>query len=432
MTLTTIFAKVLNMNLTASLVIVLVMAARFVLRRSPKVFSYALWAVVLFRLLCPASLPSPVSLLGLLDAPVAQTEGITTTVEYIPHNMAEPAETESTQTQAPAEPQKEPLSTAEIMTYIWLSGIAVMAVTGVGNYFRFRSHLTGAVQLRDNIYLVDHIDSAFAAGLIRPRIYLSSDIPLNQQGYIIAHEQYHIRRLDYVARHLSFAALCIHWFNPLVWLAFVLSGRDLEMSCDEAVIKRMGEGIRADYCASLLSFATGRRIIAGTPLGFGEGDTKGRIKNMAEWKQPRKWVSVVSFLLCFTILTACAANPEREVVITGNDGSFGADIALSVDEMEMPVNEDESHSLPGEYIRRGAYVACDACGVSMITISRKTIAELTVGCNDHSVNHTHQYTTVTTYGTCSYCGSCMDYQSNRVSCKYVDPQMTISQAAENL
>lgn len=344
MTLAQIFAKVLNMSLTASLVIVLVIAARFILRKSPKVFSYALWAVVLFRLLCPVSLPSPVSLLGLLDAPVAQTEGITTMVEYIPYKVVETAaenpqpdhqpqnpvaQTPAQSQQTTVETKRNPLSTAEIVTYIWLAGIAVMVIVGVGSYLRFRKHLTGAMQVKDNIYLVDHIDSAFVAGLIRPKVYLPSDIPLKQMGYIIAHEQYHIRRLDHVTKHLSFAALCIHWFNPFVWIAFILSGKDLEMSCDEAVIKKLGEGIRADYSASLLSLATGRRIIAGTPLAFGEGDTKSRIKNMAKWKQPKKWVSIVSFILCLTILTACAANPEQAVVISKNDGSFDANVVQS-------------------------------------------------------------------------------------------------------
>lgn len=341
MTLTRIFAKVLNMSLTASLVIVLVIAARFVLRKSPKVFSYALWAVVLFRLLCPVSLPSPVSLLGLLDAPVAQTEGITTTVEYLPYKVVETAaenpqidrlpqnpaaQTPAQSQQTTVETKRNPLSAAEIVTYIWLAGIAVMVIAGVGSCLRFRRHLTVAVQVRDNIYLVDHIDSAFVAGLICPKVYLPSDIPLKQMGYIIAHEQYHIRRLDHVTKHLSFAALCIHWFNPFVWIAFILSGKDLEMSCDEAVIKKLGEGIRADYSASLLSLATGRRIIAGTPLAFGEGDTKSRIKNMAKWKQPKKWVSIVSFILCFTILTACAANPTQPVVVSKNDGSFDTNV----------------------------------------------------------------------------------------------------------
>lgn len=344
MTLTQIFAKVLNMSLTASLVIVLVIAARFILRKSPKVFSYALWAVVLFRLLCPVSLPSPVSLLGLLDAPVAESDGITSSVEYVPTNaggyreiiVQNPVRTEIPDVPMPQQNQQvyvpspaKSVSVAEIITYVWIAGMAVLFLVGIGSYFRFRRHLTGACQLKGNIYLVDHIDSAFVAGLFSPKIYLPSDLPVKQMRYIIAHEQYHLKRSDHVAKHLAFAALCIHWFNPLVWAAFILSGKDMEMSCDEAVIKKLGEGIRADYSASLLTLAMGHRIIAGSPLAFGEGDTKGRIKNMANWKQPRKWVSVLSWIVCLAVLTACAANPEKEVVTSKNDGSFDANVVLS-------------------------------------------------------------------------------------------------------
>ena len=348
MTLTQIFAKVLNMSLTASLVIVLVIAARFILRKSPKVFSYALWAVVLFRLLCPVSLPSPVSLLGLLDAPVAESDGITSSVEYVPTNaggyreiiVQNPVRTEipdvpmpQQNQQADVQPQVKSVSVAEIITYVWIAGMAVLFLVGIGSYFRFRRHLTGACQLKGNIYLVDHIDSAFVAGLFSPKIYLPSDLPVKQMRYIIAHEQYHLKRFDHVAKHLAFAALCIHWFNPLVWAAFILSGKDMEMSCDEAVIKKLGEGIRADYSASLLTLAMGHRIIAGSPLAFGEGDTKGRIKNMAKWKQPRKWVSVLSWIVCLAVLTACAANPEKEVVTSKNDGSFDANVVQSAEEI---------------------------------------------------------------------------------------------------
>lgn len=344
MTLTQIFAKVLNMSLTASLVIVLVMAARFVLRKSPKVFSYALWAVVLFRLLCPVSLPSPVSLLGLLDAPVAESDGITSSVEYILTNadgyreiiVQNPVRTEipdvpmlQQNQQVDVLSQVKSVSVAEIITYVWVAGMAVLFLVGIVSYLRFRRHLTGACQLKGNIYLVDHIDSAFVAGLVFPKIYLPSDLPVKQMRYIIAHEQYHLKRFDHIAKHLAFVALCIHWFNPLVWAAFILSGKDMEMSCDEAVIKKLGEGIRADYSVSLLTLAMGHRIIAGSPLAFGEGDTKGRIKNMASWKKPRKWVSVLSCIVCLAVLTACAANPEKGAVTSKNGGSFEANVVQS-------------------------------------------------------------------------------------------------------
>lgn len=336
-----IFSKVLNMSLTASLVIGIVIAARFALRKSPKIFSYALWAVVLFRLLCPVSIPSPLSAFGFLDASTAPNEGITTSIEYVEvyrevieqpqapaelpelPEMAEQVHTPNTET------PKEPLSLKAVLPWLWLAGVVGMMLFGIVTYVRFRVHLTGAVPMERNVYLVDHIDSAFVAGVLRPRIYLPSDLPETEMSYILEHEKYHLRRLDHVAKHLAFLALSIHWFNPLVWVAFILSGKDMEMSCDEAVIQKLGEGIRADYSVSLLNLATGRKIIAGSPLAFGEGDTKGRVLNMARWKQPKKWVRILSFVLCIAILTACAANPDKEVVISKNDGSFDANVVQS-------------------------------------------------------------------------------------------------------
>lgn len=391
MTLTQIFAKVLNMSLTASLVIVLVIAARFILRKSPKVFSYALWAVVLFRLLCPVSLPSPVSLLGLLDAPVAESDGITSSVEYVPTNaggyreiiVQNPVRTEIPDVPVPQQNQQvdvpspaKSVSAAEIITYVWIAGMAVLFLVGIGSYFRFRRHLTGACQLKGNIYLVDHIDSAFVAGLFSPKIYLPSDLPVKQMGYIIAHEQYHLKRFDHVAKHLAFAALCIHWFNPLVWAAFILSGKDMEMSCDEAVIKKLGEGIRADYSASLLTLAMGHRIIAGSPLAFGEGDTKGRIKNMANWKRPRKWVSVLSWIVCLAVLTACAANPEKEVVTSKNDGSFDANVVQSAEEIHA-LDATESLSFSDTFLSTDGSVTFQIAVQNMIKTPSMPVVEVT-------------------------------------------------------
>lgn len=346
MTLFEIFSKILNMSLTASVVIGVVFLARLALRKCPKVFSYALWAVVLFRLLCPVSLPSPVSLLGLLDTPTTQSEGVATSVQYVTYGTVKgvyrdltasgPVKTEMTEDSgrnneriAVSNPKVSALDASTIVASIWLAGVGVMILFGIGSYVRFRRHLTGALWLKENIYLADHIDSAFVAGLFAPKIYLPSDLPAKQMVYIIAHEQYHIRRFDHVVKHLSYLALCIHWFNPLVWVAFILSGKDMEMSCDEAVIKRLGDDIRADYSASLLALAMGRRIIAGTPLAFGEGDTKGRVLNMAKWKRPKLWVSVTCGILCIAILTACAANPLSDIVTSKNDGSFDINVVQS-------------------------------------------------------------------------------------------------------
>ena len=196
------------------------------------------------------------------------------------------------------------------MAGVWLAGAALLLLSSLTSMLRLRRRLVGAVRLRDNIYLADRIPSPFVMGLLRPRIYLPSTLKEVERGYILLHEQHHIRRRDHLAKLLAFLALCIHWFNPLVWLAFILSGRDMEMSCDEAVVRKLGEDIRADYSASLLSLSTGRRIVAGTPLAFGEGDAGGRIRNLLNWKRPQPWVLIACAAVCAGLIALCAANPE--------------------------------------------------------------------------------------------------------------------------
>ena len=325
-----LFPIVCNMSLTAGVVILAVLAVRLLLRRAPKVFSYALWAVVLFRLLCPVSVTSAVSLMGALGAPAQERTQRTSAVEYVPADRIRgtaPAVTQLPQTPLPAEtggavnaapadtaPEAVPATSFNepvfILTLIWLAGMVLLLAYSLVSLLRLRRRLVGTVRLRDNIYLADHIPSPFVMGLFRPKIYLPSTLTETERGYILRHEQYHLRRRDHLVKFLSFLALCIHWFNPLVWAAFVLSGKDMEMSCDEAVVRELGEDIRADYSASLLSLATGRRIVAGMPLAFGEGDTGSRIRNLLNWKRPRPWVMAVCAVVCVGLIALCAANPK--------------------------------------------------------------------------------------------------------------------------
>ena len=148
-------------------------------------------------------------------------------------------------------------------------------------------------------------------GLFRPVIYLPGSLDPWERTFIIAHERYHIRRGDHIFKALGFLALTIHWFNPLVWLAFSLASRDMEMSCDEAVIRKLGEDVRADYSASLLNLATGHRLFTGTPLAFGEGDPTGRVRNLAKWKKPAFWVIVICSVLCAFLTTALLTDPNE-------------------------------------------------------------------------------------------------------------------------
>lgn len=320
----TLFPTLLNMSLTAGIVILCVIAARLALKRAPKVFSYALWAVVLFRLLCPVSLPSGISLLGALDAPARQASPVVSTVTYVqpqrqpeaiqPQTEQVPVEpqTPASDSLAPVVPEQQATSTvdwAAVAAWVWLAGVLGMAGYSIFALLRLRRRLVGSLRLRDNIYLADHISTPFVLGLVRPKIYLPSTLTEGEMGYIIRHERYHIRHGDHVVKVLAFAGLCLHWFNPLVWAAFILAGKDMEMRCDEAVVRQLGERVKADYSASLLALATGRLTIAGTPLAFGEGDPKGRIRNLLRWKRPRMWLSLVAGVACVAVIAACAANP---------------------------------------------------------------------------------------------------------------------------
>ena len=317
--MTAIFSKVLNMSMTGSVVILLVMAARLLLKRSPKIYSYALWAVVLFRLLCPVSLSASVSALGLLQPEVTEASPVTSTVSYRPSTyvqrradailipQAAPESTKDTGTDKQTAP-----SVWDIASCVWLAGVAAMACYSVIQFLRLRRKLVGAAPYGENIYLSDYIASPFVMGVLRPKVYLPSGIPIAERPYILAHEQHHIRRGDPLWKLLGYGALCIHWFNPLAWCAFILAGKDMEMSCDEAVIRQLGDGIRADYASSLLRLATHKKIISGMPLAFGEGDTKGRVRNMANWKKPKVWVSVLCGIVCIGVLVACGVNPKEE------------------------------------------------------------------------------------------------------------------------
>ena len=319
----TFMPKLFNMSLTASVAIVLVILLRLLLKKAPKVISYALWGVVLFRLLCPVSIDSNFSVYNLFDAPAQESGTITSVIEYIPSNIvhteypsvALPVPGISDvinealpqgQEQLVADPLEAPMSFA---TYAWMIGVLVMAIYSIVSYIRLRRKLSVVVPLRDNIFIADDIKSPFVVGLFRPKIYLPCNLGDKEQEYIILHEQHHIKRLDHVMKALAFLALAIHWFNPLVWVAFILASKDMEMSCDEAVIRKVDGDVRADYSASLLTLATGRRIIAGTPLAFGEGDTKGRINNLSKWKKPAVWVVLIAVVACAVLAVTVLTNP---------------------------------------------------------------------------------------------------------------------------
>lgn len=298
--------KLLNMSLTASVVILFVLLLRLLLRQAPKRWSYLLWLAPFFRLLCPFSLSGSVSLLGMLEAPVQQHTPMVSAVTYLPAvSVAPPFQT--VQMPSPA----SGLSGGELAVLLYLTGLSAILAYSLWSGLRLRRLLQTAVPWRPRVFLADHLESPFVLGLFRPKIYLPSDLPEANRRLILLHERHHIQRWDHLLKALAFLALAVHWFNPLVWMAFFLMGKDMEMSCDEAVLSKLSTDARAEYSTALLSLATGRPIIAGTPLAFGEGDAKSRIKNVLKWKRPQAWITVFAGSLCVGALVFCLVNPEN-------------------------------------------------------------------------------------------------------------------------
>ena len=309
------FRDVLDVSITSGIVILFVILVRLFLKKAPKIFSYALWGIVLLRLLVPVSIESPVSV-------VPQQSAFSAAVsvdQMLPEMEFEtPADHAYNIWQAentlPAEPAVQVSGAVDPITYLtigWLLGMLLMLLHSIVSYGKLRKKVRIALPLQKNIFIADDIHTPFVMGIFHPTIFLPGSLEETERRYIVAHERHHIRRGDHIFKALGFLALTIHWFNPLVWLAFVLAGRDMEMSCDEAVIRKLGAHIRADYSASLLNLATGHRLFSITPLAFGEGDPTGRVRNLANWKKPAVWVIVICIVLC-AVLAVCLLT-DREV-----------------------------------------------------------------------------------------------------------------------
>ena len=297
---------VLNMSITASIVILAVCAARLLLRRVPKAITYALWAVVAFRLIAPFSLESVFSLMPMAANPIPSNIGISVsadkpapvpaTADRTPSAITTPAQPEALAPAAVETAPQSKMSPAErtsisplaIVSGIWLLGVAAMLAYSFLSIHRLNRRLQNAVLLEGNIYAADGLQTPFVLGFFRPRIYLPTNIDESARAFILLHEQTHIRRGDHVTKLLAYCLLCIHWFNPFVWLAFVLFCTDMELSCDECVLRTLGADVKKDYSSTLVALSSDRRIIAGSPLAFGEGNTKSRIKNILRFHAPAR------------------------------------------------------------------------------------------------------------------------------------------------
>lgn len=308
------FLQILNMSFTASIVILFVLVARLLLKNASKNFSYALWSVVLFRLICPYSFESIFSLLPTKVTPISENI-VYMTVPKIDTGIS--AINNAVNTSLPAATPYASVNPLQIWMFLgrtaWLMGIAILLLYSIVSLLRLHKQLRNIVHIKENIYLAEGLETAFVMGLFRPKIYLPTTLSMQEKRYIFLHEETHIKRFDHVVKFLSFLVLCLHWFNPLVWLAFFLSNKDMEMSCDEAVIKKMGNEVKKEYSSSLLSLATGKRIVGGIPLAFGEGDTKDRIKNVLNYKKPSFWVITITIIAVIIVGIGLTTNPINSV-----------------------------------------------------------------------------------------------------------------------
>jgi len=317
-----LFLSVLNMSLTASYVIIFVILFRLPLKKAPRVISYVLWGVVAFRLLCPFSFESMFSLLPAKAAPIPHdiayqqspqiNSGIIAIDTYVNGSLPLPSVTASV----------NPLQIYTLVgSNIWVLGIAAMLVYSVTSVLILKSRLKSAQHIEHNIYEVDNLKTPFVLGILRPIIYIPTGLTAEEKSLIIRHEQTHIGRFDHIIKPFAFYILSIHWFNPLVWIAFLLMSSDMELACDEKVIKEMGSEIKKAYSASLLSLAMGKSILNGSPLAFGEGNVKGRIKNVLNYRKPSFWIIVPAAIAVVVVSIGLMANPKNHEPKLNNESS---------------------------------------------------------------------------------------------------------------
>ncbi|WMJ77486.1 MULTISPECIES: M56 family metallopeptidase [unclassified Sedimentibacter] len=308
-----LFLQVINMSYIGSIVIMFILFARILLKKAPKKYSYILWTVALFRLIVPISFDSILSLIPVNPTPISNDvmynlePYINTGMHNIDQSISGSLPT------ADAVASVNPMHVWIFLgSLIWVLGIAVLLIYGAVSLTKIKKRLKNASCEMNNIYYSNKVETPFVLGLIKPKIYLSASLSEIEKEYIVLHEQTHIKRFDHVIRFISYLALCIHWFNPLAWIAFWLSGKDMEMSCDESVISQLGHNVKKDYSQSLLNLSIKRRNFGMTPLAFGEGETKGRVKNIINFKQPKFYVVVIATIVLLVAVVGLLSNPKNE------------------------------------------------------------------------------------------------------------------------
>ncbi|MEY9979414.1 M56 family metallopeptidase [Lysinibacillus sp. RC79] len=317
-----LFLIILNMSITASFVALAVIIARFLLKRAPKIFSYILWVAVAIRLITPVSFASSFSILSFVKP---QDKTGTGFLEFVPEvigiqktPVVDTGIKEVSHFINSSLPVATPMASANPMQFIvwiasiiWITGVVILLLYSIISYLKILVRVRMATLVKDNIYETDQIATPFVLGFLNPKIYIPIGLSDHELSYILLHEQIHILRRDYLIKPLAFMLLIIHWFNPLMWLSYALMSKDMEMSCDESVVNKMGNQIKRSYSTSLLTLAVSKKgVPTGSPLAFGESNVKARIKNILTYRQASKRMIAAYMLVIVALVVGCTANPK--------------------------------------------------------------------------------------------------------------------------
>lgn len=311
-----VFLKLVNLSISASWLILAVLVLRVVLKKAPKWVMPLLWGVVALRLVCPFSIESALSLIP--SAETIPSEIVTETREPVLYEQATlDIVTNPTLPSAAEVPVGVSRQQAQvdfnIYSVLWLAGMAALLVHALVSAGKLKRKLATAILLRDNIYESEFVDSPFVFGVVKPNIYLPMHMDEGTAAYVIAHECAHLARRDHWWKVLGYLVLALHWFNPLVWVAYILFCRDIELACDEKVVKGLDGAARADYSQALLSCAAPGRAVAACPLAFGEGNIKTRVKSALHYKKPAFWVAAAAVLAVVIVAVCFLTNPRSDI-----------------------------------------------------------------------------------------------------------------------
>ena len=310
-----VFLKLVNLSISASWLILAVLVLRVVLKKAPKWVMPLLWGVVALRLVCLFSIESALSLIP--SAETIPSEIVTETREPVLYEQATlDIVTNPTLPSAAEVPVGVSRQQAQvdfnIYSVLWFAGMAALLVHALVSAGKLKRKLATAILLRDNIYESEFVDSPFVFGVVKPNIYLPMHMDEGTAAYVIAHERAHLARRDHWWKVLGYLVLALHWFNPLVWVAYILFCRDIELACDEKVVKGLDGAARADYSQALLSCAAPKRAVAACPLAFGEGNIKTRVKSALHYRKPAFWVAAAAVLAVVIVAVCFLTNPRSE------------------------------------------------------------------------------------------------------------------------